>query len=163
MCKYKGVRNEKEKRRFEYFLILQQGLKPDKFYWEFVNTLRKVLILFSLVFNKTITITISLIILVVSARLQVYLKPYKKSANSKVEFLALMAGVATIISGVIFSQKNQIDSLNSVILIIMIVVNLKFVLEWFYLLLKVYEEKSQIASIVIFSYSYLTSTPMMLK
>ena len=48
MFKYKGANSEKGKRIFEYFLILQQGLKPDKFYWEFVNILRKILILFSL-------------------------------------------------------------------------------------------------------------------
>ena len=140
MLKYKEAKNEKGKKIFEYFLILQQGLKPDKFYWEFVNTLRKILILLSLLFNTTATVFISLFIIVASARLQIYLKPYKKSANSQVEFLGLMAGMVTIISGVIFSGKNQINSLNAFILMIMIVVNLKFVLEWLYLLVKIYEE-----------------------
>ena len=140
MFKYKGIRNEKEKKIFEYFLILQQGLKPDKFYWEFVNTLRKILILFSLLFHKSVIVTVSLLILLGSGRLGLYLKPYKKSANSKLEFLAIMASVSTIISGVIFSEKNQIDFLNVIILAIMIIINLKFMLEWLYLLLKIYEK-----------------------
>jgi len=146
--KYKGIKNEKEKRIFEYFLILQQGLKPDKFYWEFVNTLRKIFILVSLLFHKSIIVTVSLLILIGSARLELYLKPYKKSANSKLEFLAIMAGVATIISGVIFSEKNQVQFLNKIILAIMIVINLKFILEWLYLLLKIYERNSKILLIV---------------
>jgi len=28
-----------------YFYVLYQGLKPNRFYWEFVNTLRKIIIL----------------------------------------------------------------------------------------------------------------------
>ena len=31
----------------QYMLILYQGLKHEKYYWEFVNSLRKVLILMS--------------------------------------------------------------------------------------------------------------------
>ena len=147
MFKYKGTKNEKGVKIFEYFLILRQGLKPDKFYWEFVNTLIKILILLSLLFNKAVTVTISLFTIVASARLQLYLKPYKKSANSQVEFLGLMAGMVTIISGVIFSGKNQINSLNSLVLIIMIVINLKFVLEWLYLLVNVYEKSPTLVTV----------------
>jgi len=29
----------------DYFYLLYQGLKPNRFYWEFVNTLRKIIIL----------------------------------------------------------------------------------------------------------------------
>ena len=77
MVKYKNFKNGEGKGNIRIFLILEQGLKPDKFYWEFVNTLRKVLILFSLLFNKSVAITFSLFTLIISARLQVYLKPYK--------------------------------------------------------------------------------------
>lgn len=76
-----------------YFLILYQGLRPEVAYWEFVNTLRKGVILLSLLFSRTVSIYISIVVLVTTARLQIWLKPYKKKENYKVEFLAMMAGV----------------------------------------------------------------------
>jgi hypothetical protein len=47
----------------KYLLILYQGLKRDKFYWEFVNTLRKVLLLFILVLSDSLKILFSVSLL----------------------------------------------------------------------------------------------------
>ena len=65
----------------QYFLILHQGLKKQRYYWEFVNSIRKVLIL--IIFALLVTystfyrILSATIVLVISIRLQVYLQPYK--------------------------------------------------------------------------------------
>jgi len=41
----KNIHKEGDNKVQQYFLILYQGLKIKHFYWEFVNSLRKVLIL----------------------------------------------------------------------------------------------------------------------
>lgn len=43
-----------------YFLILYQGLKDSIFYWEFVNSLRKVFIVISFLFSSSYKIGFSL-------------------------------------------------------------------------------------------------------
>jgi len=48
----------------KYFLVLYQGLKPDKFYWEFFNTLRKFVILSATVFMSSESINLSIFVVV---------------------------------------------------------------------------------------------------
>ncbi|CAI2360923.1 unnamed protein product [Moneuplotes crassus] len=124
-----------------YFLILYQGLKPEAFYWELVNTLRKIAILLTLLFQKTVSINLSLMILIVTARVQVYLKPYKNHEHSKIEFLAIMAGVCTITAALVYSQDKQNEVLNVFVLLSVISFNLKFIIEWLFLLLLTYRDK----------------------
>lgn len=45
---FKNKKEAKSNKKRQYFLILYQGLTPQCFYWEFVNILRKALILASL-------------------------------------------------------------------------------------------------------------------
>ena len=73
-------------------------------------------------------------VLIVSSRLEFYLKPYKREENTKVEILAIMAGVVTMNSGLVYSQDETISFLNLIVLIFVIVFNLFFVIEWTYLL-----------------------------
>jgi len=73
-------------------------------------------------------------VLIVSSRLEFYLKPYKREENTKVEILAIMAGVVTMNSGLVYSQDDTISFLNIVVLVFVIVFNLFFVIEWTYLL-----------------------------
>ena len=84
----------------QYMLILYQGLKPDRYYWEFVNSLRKVLILMSftlfVTFSIAYKIMIATIILLITFRIQVYLNPYKNEEYNSIEISALLAGTITI-------------------------------------------------------------------
>ena len=50
---YKHRKNHDEGYIKDYMLMLYQGLKPNAFYWEFVNTLRKGLVLWCSVFLST--------------------------------------------------------------------------------------------------------------
>ncbi|CAI2365361.1 unnamed protein product [Moneuplotes crassus] len=127
-----------------YFLILYQGLKPEVFYWEFVNTLRKIAILLTLLFHRTVSISLSLMILIVTARVQLYLKPYRNREHSKIEFLAMMAGVCTITAALIYSQDKQNEVLNIFVLLSVISFNLKFIMEWLFLLLLKHQDRSSL-------------------
>lgn len=139
---YKGFKQEEESKLRNYFLILYQGLKPKAIYWEYINTLRKILLLCSLLLPKSISVFVSLIVLVSSARIEVFIKPYKNPDHYKVEFLAMMAGAATISTSLIYSQKVHNDNLDTILFVIMILINLKFILEWLYLICKSYEDKN---------------------
>ena len=133
----------------QYMLILYQGLKIDRYYWEFVNTLRKVLILMSfsllITFNPAYRIMVSVIILLITFRVQVGLSPYKKSEYNDVEILAILAGTMTLLSGVVFStDEDQNTVLNVLILIAVIIFNITYICRWAYLLIVCLSEKYKV-------------------
>ena len=124
----------------EYMLILYQGLKPKSFYWEFINTLRKGLILWCSVFLSTYSpiyqTLFSVGILIGIMRLQQFLKPYKYYINNDLELSAINAGVATLFSGIIFSQENtNYGIFNTLALTFLITTNAIFIIQWFFFLL----------------------------
>ncbi|CAI2377172.1 unnamed protein product [Moneuplotes crassus] len=125
----------------QYFLTIRQGLKPNCVYWEFVNTLRKIIILISLLMTKTVSIFISLSVLLITSRLQVSIRPYKNRHHSRVEYFAVIGGVFSITAALLYSQTDQIPWLNDCVLGIILVINSKFILEWVYLVLKLYQDK----------------------
>jgi hypothetical protein len=144
--------NSKKK---QYLLILYQGLKKTKFYWEFVNTLRKVLLLFILMLSDTLKILFSWSLLYLTIRLQIYLKPYKDEENNKIEVLALTAGLVTLLSSLIFISKESVGYINLIVLIVLIAINAKFLLEWAYKMLLCSSSKSKISKIVRILLYYL--------
>ena len=130
----------------QYFLILYQGLRPQTYYWEFVNTLRKVLILLTLtaliLFDPFYRILIAVIILVATIRLQMYLQPYKTEKNNKIELMAVTVGCKTLLSGVIFTQNNdQLLIFNTLLLSIIIILNMVFLMKFFYLFTECMSDK----------------------
>ena len=131
---YKKDENNKVK---QYFLILYQGLRQEAFYWEFVNTLRKALILmiFSILsfLNISLKILISSLVLFSSMRIQGKLKPYKLDENNAIELRALIASIFTMITGIMFVQDSQIGFISVTIFLFVIAINMWFILEWLYL------------------------------
>ncbi|CAI2367043.1 unnamed protein product [Moneuplotes crassus] len=145
---YSGKKNSKNSNLSKYFIMIYQGLKPNRKYWEFINTLRKIVVLFSLLLSTTMAVGISMLALVFTARLQIYLDPYKNPQHSKVEYLAIMAGILTISGGLLFSQDEQHKILNSYILVAIVIINFKFILEWLYFVVSIYK-KNQIAMFIL--------------
>ena len=145
----------------QYMLILYQGLKPDRYYWEFVNSLRKVLILMSfslfVTFPIVYKIMIAIIILFITFRIQLYLNPYKKKEYNSIEILALLAGTITISSGLIFSidEQDQESFWNAMILMFVIIFNIVFVLRWVYLFMKSMSEKYRVFKLIIIVTQYV--------
>lgn len=83
-----------------YYLVLYQGLRPGAFYWEFVNTLRKILMPFINVMlsrvNSFYQVMAVICLLVILLRFQMYVKPYRLEENNKIEMLAVMTGMITL-------------------------------------------------------------------
>ena len=119
-------------------MILYQGYKPNMYYWEFVNTLRKALILISYtifsMFSFTYKIMATLIILVITFRIQIYFKPYKKDAYNDIEILAILSGVLTLSFGLIYaSDDDQQAMLNLILFTFVVIANFIFIMKWSYL------------------------------
>ena len=76
----------------KYFILLYQGLKNDKFYWEIINTLIKVLVvtinILMSMFPSVYKGATAILILIFISRVQMRLRPYKRSVNNEIELLA---------------------------------------------------------------------------
>ncbi|CAI2371780.1 unnamed protein product [Moneuplotes crassus] len=121
-----------------YFLILFQGLKKSSFYWEFVNTARKISVIITFPFNTTTRLFCALVVLIVFTRLNNTLKPYKEEAFNSLEILGSNAGIVILTAGLVYSQDEEVNSLNTIMMIIMIAFNFYFILEWTYQFLNLY-------------------------
>ncbi|CAI2363468.1 unnamed protein product [Moneuplotes crassus] len=145
---YKGRKN-RDSKIMGYFLMMYQGLKPEVIYWEFINTTRKIAILFLLLFELKVAINLSIIILLLTARLQIMLKPYKNKENNKIEFLSVMGGISIIMAALVYSGYEQHSILNGVVLIAVILINLKFLKEWLFSLLQIHRENNRTVEIIL--------------
>lgn len=137
---FKNRKNLDDWKVKKYFLILYQGLKEDKFYWEFVNTFRKFLILVFNVFLSSYSpyyrILLAIIALFVILRIQQRIKPYKDPDNNRVEMLAIIAGIVTLYCALVFVvEENSISGFYNFSLGILFCVNAYFILQWVFLLL----------------------------
>ncbi|CAI2371351.1 unnamed protein product [Moneuplotes crassus] len=124
----------------KYFLVIYQGLKPDRFYWEFVNTMRKLIILcFNVLlfrYRVEYRLLFGMMVLYLFIRLQVRMMPYKREENNQIEMLSLAAGVITLSSGIIFVTEEDAFGMFKILLtMIIFIINSWFLLVWFYLLL----------------------------
>ena len=142
------MKSKRDNKIKSYFLILYQGLNEKVFYWEYVNTLRKILILSCLFFDPTAKLFFSCFVLMSTERLEHFLKPYKRLENTKVELLAVTAGGVTMNSGLVYSQDEHIVFLNYIVLSFVVYFNLWFVIEWIYLFTENFKEKYKIIMIV---------------
>ena len=131
------------------FLVLYQGLKQKAFYWEFVNTIRKVLLLlFSAVlsiFPLTYSALVSISTLVVLIYIQIKIDPYEDKKHNHIEIKAVIAGTMTLFCGIIFDQKSSEDGTPTIIMTIMVflvITNLMFIIEWLYLFIKTFNIKN---------------------
>ena len=146
-----------------YFMILYQGLRPEVFYWEFVNTFRKILVLSWNVilssYDGIYRAMISIVILIVIFRIQIYLKPYKNPKNNEIEMKAILIGALTLFWGAIFITNGaNINAINSFIFILLIASNTYFVWCWILAVILSMESKSKYTNILIFIFSVITFT-----
>ena len=142
---FKNIHRGENSKINMHFLILYQGLKKNWFYWEFVNSLRKVLILIIFAalttFSPLYRIVLSVIVLTISARVQIYLDPYKNSKHSEIELLAIVAGTTTLFSGLIYTSSTTDNLLNTLVLAWIFAFNIIFILEWLLLLFVTLSER----------------------
>ena len=97
---YRNRKRLNTPRMKKYYLMMYQGLKPEVFYWEIVNTARKVIMIVINVSMSTIpvvyTASTTVIALVIFIRIQITLQPYKLESNNLLEIEAMVTGIATL-------------------------------------------------------------------
>ena len=141
-----NIRKDESNKIKQYMLILYQGLKQNRYYWEFVNSLRKVLILMSfslfIAFAPFYRLMSAIIVLWITLRIQIYLNPYKDDKNNDIEILAILAGTLTLYSGLVFTSEDEQNSLvNAFILVFVMLYNLVFIIKWTYLFILCMSER----------------------
>ena len=134
----KNFKKQEDNKVKQYFLVLYQGLKPEIYYWEFVNSFRKVSIMFTLTifssFGVFYKIMILVVILIITIRIQTRLQPYKDQENDEIELLAVNVGCFTIFSALIFSYDDfNLGWFNTILFVAIVAINIVFILKWFYL------------------------------
>lgn len=136
-----------------YFLVLYQGLKPHTYYWEFVNTIRKVVLpAFSVVlatYRSFYRAIVAIIVLIFLFRVQLRLQPYKYIENNYIEMLAITTGIVTLFGGILFIEESDssVEFVQLFALIIILLMNIYFILRWIHLML--YSFKSQNPFLVV--------------
>ena len=140
---FKNRSNLNDKYIKQYYLMLYQGLERSKFYWEFVNTLRKTIVLtvntvLSLI-STTYRVIFSVTLLIILIRIQERLKPFKSDTNNKIEIKSTIAGTIVLYCGILFeetSNEEGFEGFSRMAFMFLIVVNVMFILDWLYLFLK---------------------------
>lgn len=139
-------------------MILYQGLKQKVYYWEFVNTIRKTMIL---AVNAVLSmlsigyrIGVCLIMLVFLVRFQMYVSPYKTDINNTLELRAMIAGLVILYGGIIFEEGvgNKYSGFETLALFLILTYNITFVLEWGYYFLKSFNSKNKRIQTIVKAY-----------
>ena len=158
---YKNRNKLEEESVKKYYLILYQGLTRRVFYWEFINTIRKVIIIGFNTILSIISITYRLlfciVLLVTVERLQQKLKPYTLEENNDIEIKAIVAGTTVLFSGLVFeeSAEENYSGFETMAFIVIIVYNSIFLLQWLYLFLQSFNFKNPNMRKVLELLSYL--------
>lgn len=138
-----------------YFLLLYQGVKHDRYYWELVNTFRKFILLFLHVFIvdefKVIKAMCGAFILFVCSIMQARLKPYKINVISDLgkiynfdyfliivhlEHREMLSSMLTLYGGLIFVQEDDsLQFLHIFIFILVVAANIRFWVLWIFCVL----------------------------
>ena len=152
----------------KYFLVIYQGLRKETYYWEFVNTFRKFLILsissllnsYSINYRLMASIgivpfLIYIVCLITLIRVQQVLNPYKLNENNQIELLGLTVGTVTMFWGFIFVTENVHMTFYQISAIIIFLVNSFFIIQWTYLLFVSVEWKNQHFQTFLKVYAYV--------
>ena len=128
----------------KYFHIIYIGYRDERFYWEFVNTLKKFIIISLNVFlsqvSKSYKGMAAIITLLVLIRLQMYLKPYKLKVNNEIENSSMVAIGFTFYGGLLFIKgQSQVSFIEAFVFILIIIVNSVYIMFWVYLMSKTYD------------------------
>ena len=95
----------------KYFLLLYQGVKHERYYWELVNTFRKTALLTLHVFItddlRIMKALLGSFLLFTCIIIQIRLKPYKIGVITDLEHREMISSLITLYGGLIFVQEEE--------------------------------------------------------
>ena len=125
-----------------YYLILYQGLRNKVFYWEFINTIRKVMIIglntILSVLSLEYRVLFGILLLFAVARIQLIMNPYKLKENNDIEVMSIITGMLILYCGIIFEEGQDYNYplFDFIAVIILVVFNSIFLTQWMYYFLE---------------------------
>ena len=131
----------KRKNLFEYkvkytFGFLINGYKHERFYWEFIIFIKKLVIVFLTVFMQSgysVTLQSVLLItfLILGFILQLHFKPYITEQLNNLEIFGSLAAIITVLSAIIYSESfEQSKFLITILAVLIALVNIFYILYW---------------------------------
>ena len=124
---------------FSRYRMLYQGLKRKHFYWEIVNTFRKISIVsidvFLSLYPDYIKAIYAMLILSLIFKAQETLKPYEIPAFNWIEQREQIASIVTFYAGLYFVKANVSNGLKYIIIFVVFLVNAWFLVIWGYVAL----------------------------
>ncbi|CDW79044.1 UNKNOWN [Stylonychia lemnae] len=122
------------------FSSLSKGLKPEYYYWEFINMFRKLFLVATNVFFydqiPLFKAMLTLIILFFVYRLQIRYKPYKLESINRLEELEIITTIVAFYGGIYFVNSEISDNVKYVTVGFIIIFNIWFLINWLYCILK---------------------------
>jgi hypothetical protein len=114
--------------------MIYQGVKPECFYWEFINIFRKVFLVslnvFMGLFPNYFKALLALLVLSVFSRLQIRIKPYKSERINILEQNEYMTTVITFFGSLFFLSDENPEYIKTFVLILLLLINARFILIW---------------------------------
>ena len=125
--------NIEEKLKYGF---LYKGFIPNRYYWEFLTLLRKMLIISCSVFLSNISVTlqalVAFIIILSAYILQQKYEPYALSQLNQMESKSIIVSAVTIYSGLFFLTNDLNNDSKILLFIMMLLSNLFFLGYWIY-------------------------------
>lgn len=141
--------------KFKYGFLFN-GYLRNRYYWEFIIFIKKLLIVFLTVFmesefNSNVQSILVVTLLILFLILQIYYQPYFHYTLNNLETFACLTGMVTILAGIIFTETSSDQYIISNFLILIIfITNFTFVIYWFKFMTK------EMVAYLIKNYSFLS-------
>ena len=150
---YKNRKKLNNPEVLRHYLLLYQGVRHEKYYWELVNTFRKILLLILHVFIsdklRIIKALMGSSILFITSIVQAREKPYKIKIITSLEHREMISSMLTLYGGLIFVQEdNELLFLHIVTFALIVALNARFLFLWLFWVLWVYRKYTLIEKIL---------------
>lgn len=128
-----------------YFLLLYQGLKHDRYYWEIVNSARKSSLIFSHVFItndfKVMKALLGALIMFSCCIIQGRLRPFKIGVISDLEHREMLCSILILYGGLIFVQEDtSLDFIKIIVFVFIMIMTVRFWILWIFCVVTVYKK-----------------------
>ena len=118
------------------FGFLYKGFKPNRFFWEFLTMLRKMLIISSSVFLRNVSVPVqamvTFLIILAAYILQIKFEPYAVFQLNQMEIKSILVSAVTIYSGMFFLTGDLSDDMKDLVFAVMVLANMTFLSYWVY-------------------------------
>lgn len=116
--------------------FLYKGFKQERFYWEFITMMRKMLIISCSVFLSNVSVPVqalaTFVVILISYIIHQKFKPYIFNQLNEMELKSITVSAVTIYSGLFFLTGDLNNSTKILLFVLMVISNVIFITYWGY-------------------------------